>query len=196
MNVLKLIGKILKWTMSIVIILIVSVIVIQRVSNNKFTLGGYSIFTVVTESMIPKYKVGDMLLARDVDVSSIKVGDDVVYMGRVGTFSGKIVTHQVVEIEDGSPLKFHTKGINNMIEDPVVDGEQILGRVVTKLTILSLISKLISNQYGFFFIIFVPIVVLVFGIIIDLVNDKEKRVIGHEKKGDKKGTKTKKNTKK
>lgn len=196
MNVLKLIGKILKWTMSIVIILIVSVIVIQRVSNNKFTLGGYSIFTVVTESMIPKYKVGDMLLARDVDVSSIKVGDDVVYMGRVGTFSGKIVTHQVVEIEDGSPLKFHTKGINNMIEDPVVDGEQILGRVVTKLTILSLISKLISNQYGFFFIIFVPIVVLVFGIIIDLVNDKEKRVIENEKKGDKKGTKTKKNTKK
>ena len=196
MNVLKLIGKILKWTMSIVIILIVSVIVIQRVSNNKFTLGGYSIFTVVTESMIPKYQVGDMLLARGVDVSSIKVGDDVVYMGRVGTFSGKIVTHQVVEIEDGSPLKFHTKGINNMIEDPVVDGEQILGRVVTKLTILSLISKLISNQYGFFFIIFVPIVVLVFGIIIDLVNDKEKRVIENEKKGDKKGTKTKKNTKK
>ncbi len=196
MNVLKLIGKILKWTMSIVIILIVSVIVIQRVSNNKFTLGGYSIFTVVTESMIPKYQVGDMLLARGVDVSSIKVGDDVVYMGRVGTFSGKIVTHQVVEIEDGSPLKFHTKGINNMIEDPVVDGGQILGRVVTKLTILSFISKLISNQYGFFFIIFVPIVVLVFGIIIDLVNDKEKRVIENEKKGDKKGTKTKKNTKK
>lgn len=196
MNVLKLIGKILKWAMSVVIILIVSVIVIQRVSNNKFTLGGYSIFTVVTKSMIPKYQVGDMLLARDVDVSSIKVGDDVVYMGRVGTFNGKIVTHQVVEIEDGSPRKFHTKGINNMIEDPVVDGEQILGRVVTKLTILSLISKLISNQYGFFFIIFVPIVVLVFGIIIDLVNDKEKRVIEHEKKGDKKGTKKRKSTKK
>ena len=161
--------------MSIFIILIVSVIVIQRVSNNKFTLGGYSIFTVVTQSMIPKYQVGDMLLAKSVDTSKLKVGDDVVYMGAVGTFQGKIVTHQIVEIEEGSPRKFHTKGINNMIEDPVIDETQIFGKVVMKLTILSMISKVISNQVGFFFIIFVPIVVLVFGIVMDTVNDKKKK---------------------
>ena len=174
-NVLKIIWKVLKWVMSIFIILIVSVIVIQRVSNNKFTLGGYSIFTVVTQSMIPKYQVGDMLLAKVTDTSKLKVGDDVVYMGAVGTFQGKIVTHQIVEIEEGSPRKFHTKGINNMIEDPVIDETQIFGKVVMKLTILSMISKVISNQVGFFFIIFVPIVVLVFGIVMDTVNDKKKK---------------------
>lgn len=174
-NFLKIIWKVLKWIMSIFIILIVSVIVIQRVSNNKFTLGGYSIFTVVTQSMIPKYQVGDMLLAKSVDTSKLKVGDDVVYMGAVGTFQGKIVTHQIVEIEEGSPRKFHTKGINNMIEDPVIDETQIFGKVVMKLTILSMISKVISNQVGFFFIIFVPIVVLVFGIVMDTVNDKKKK---------------------
>lgn len=174
-NLLKIIWKVLKWVMSIFIILIVSVIVIQRVSNNKFTLGGYSIFTVVTQSMIPKYQVGDMLLAKSVDTSKLKVGDDVVYMGAVGTFQGKIVTHQIVEIEEGSPRKFHTKGINNMIEDPVIDETQIFGKVVMKLTILSMISKVISNQVGFFFIIFVPIVVLVFGIVMDTVNDKKKK---------------------
>ena len=174
-NLLKIFWKVLKWVMSIFIILIVSVIVIQRVSNNKFTLGGYSIFTVVTQSMIPKYQVGDMLLAKSVDTSKLKVGDDVVYMGAVGTFQGKIVTHQIVEIEEGSPRKFHTKGINNMIEDPVIDETQIFGKVVMKLTILSMISKVISNQVGFFFIIFVPIVVLVFGIVMDTVNDKKKK---------------------
>ena len=174
-NLLKIIWEVLKWVMSIFIILIVSVIVIQRVSNNKFTLGGYSIFTVVTQSMIPKYQVGDMLLAKSVDTSKLKVGDDVVYMGAVGTFQGKIVTHQIVEIEEGSPRKFHTKGINNMIEDPVIDETQIFGKVVMKLTILSMISKVISNQVGFFFIIFVPIVVLVFGIVMDTVNDKKKK---------------------
>jgi signal peptidase len=174
-NFLKIIWKVLKWIMSIFIILIVSVIVIQRVSNNKFTLGGYSIFTVVTQSMIPKYQVGDMLLAKSSDTSKLKVGDDVVYMGAVGTFQGKIVTHQIVDIEEGSPRKFHTKGINNMIEDPVINETQILGKVVMKLTILSMISKVISNQFGFFFIIFVPIVVLVFGIVMDTVNDKKKK---------------------
>lgn len=179
---LKILWKFVKWILTFLIILIVSVIVIQRVSNNKLTLGGYSIFTVVTQSMIPKYQVGDMLLARVVDTSTLKVGDDVVYMGQVGTFNGKIVTHQIVNIEEGSPRKFHTKGINNMIEDPVVQEGQILGRVVFKLSLLSFISKIISNQYGFFFIIFVPIVVLVFGIIMDTVDDKKKRVDIHEKK--------------
>lgn len=185
-NVLKMIWKVLKFILSLFIVLIVSVIIIQRVSNNKVTLGGYSIFTVVTESMLPKYQVGDMLLVRSIDTSKLSIGDDVVYMGSVGTFSGKIVTHQIVDIEEGSPRKFHTKGINNMIEDPVVEESQIFGKVVIKLTILSMISKVISNQYGFFFIIFVPIVILVFGIIMDVVNDKEKSVINNEETRNKK----------
>ena len=189
-KVLGLLWKVIKWVMGVLIILIVGVIVIQRVSNNKFTLGGYSIFTVVTQSMIPKYQVGDMLLARVSDTSKLKVGDDVVYQGSVGTFAGKIVTHQIVQIEEGSPRKFHTKGINNMIEDPVIDESQIFGKVIMKLSILSIISKLISNQYGFFFIIFVPIVVLVFGIFMDSVNDKKKRVDSHEE--EKRGKRTKK----
>ena len=173
-KIFKILWKMIRAVCILLIVLIVSVIVVQRVSNNKLTLCGYSIFTVVTESMVPKYKVGDMLLAKTRNINDIKVGDDVVYLGKVGTFEGKIVTHQVVEIEEGSPRRFHTKGINNYIEDPVIDGSQIYGTVVTKLSILSFISGLINNQYGFFFIIFVPIVVLVFEIFIDVVNDKKK----------------------
>ena len=181
-KVLKMLWKIVKFVLGFLIVLIVSVIVLQRVSNNKFTLGGYSIFTVVTQSMIPKYQVGDMLLAKNVNTSTLKIGDDVVYMGSVGTFSGKIVTHQIVGIDEGAPRKFHTKGINNMIEDPIVEESQIFGKIVTKLTLLSFISKVVSNKYGFFFIIFVPIVVLIFGIFMDTVNEKKKRVDDHEKK--------------
>ena len=173
-KVFKIVWNVIRTICIVLIVLIVGVIVVQRVSNNKVTLGGYSIFTVVTESMIPKYKVGDMLLAKNQDINKIKVGDDVVYLGKVGTFNGKIVTHQVIDIEEGSSRKFHTKGINNAIEDPVIDGSQIYGVVVSKLSILSIISGLINNQYGFFFIIFVPIVVLVFEIFIDVVNDKKK----------------------
>ena len=60
----KIIWNTIKGICIVLIVLIVGVIVVQRVSNNKFTLGGYSIFTVVTESMLPEYKVGDMLLAK------------------------------------------------------------------------------------------------------------------------------------
>ena len=152
---LRIIYKILKAITTLFIVLIVSIIFVQRISNNKVTVGGYSVFTIITESMVPKYQVGDMLLSKKIPTNEIKVGDDVVYMGKNGTFEGKIVTHQVIKIEKkGSELEFHTKGIANTIEDPVVHEKQIYGVVTTKLSILSLLSKLVNNIYGFYFIIF------------------------------------------
>ena len=171
----KIIWNICKTIMWIIVILIVSVIVVQRVSNNKVTLANYSIYTVVTESMLPKYKVGDMLLAKNVDTETLKVGDDVVYMGKEGSFNGKIVTHQIIDIDNSTGVKqFHTKGLNNIVEDPVVSSDQIYGKVVTKLNILSLLSRIVMNQYGFYFIIIVPAVILVFQVFIDVKNSRKK----------------------
>ena len=72
-KIIKLLFMLLKAIVTLVIILIVSIIFVQRVSNNKVTLGGYSIFTIVTESMVPKYEVGDMLLAKKTSFDKIKV---------------------------------------------------------------------------------------------------------------------------
>lgn len=175
MNILKILWKIFKIILWILVILIVSVILVQRVSNNKLTVANYSIYTVVTESMVPKYKVFDMVLAKKVDVNSLVVGDDVVYMGKEGSFNGKIVTHQIIGIDNNNgSLEFHTKGIANIIEDPVVHSDQIYGKVLTKLGIMSFLSKIVSNQYGFYFIIIVPAVILVFQVFIDVFNSKKK----------------------
>lgn len=174
-KILKIVWSIVKGFVSILIVLVVLIIVLQRVTNGKVTLGGYSMFIVVTESMIPKYEVGDMLLAKKVDPATVQVGDDVVYLGTVDTFQGKIVTHQVVNIEgEGNNRIFHTKGINNIVEDPTIVGSQIQGKVISKLFLLSFLTKIINNQYGFFFIIVIPIVILIFSIVMDVVNDKKK----------------------
>ena len=88
---------VLKGITSIVIIFVICIIFIQRISNNKVTLGGISMYTVVSESMKPKYEIYDMLIAKKVYPSTIKVGDDVVYMGEKSTLKDKIVTHQVIK---------------------------------------------------------------------------------------------------
>ena len=174
-KIVKLLFMLLKAIVTLVIRLIVSMIFGQRVSNTKVTLGGYSIFTIVTESMVPKYEVGDMLLAKKTSFDKIKVGDDLVYIGDEGTFTDKIVTHQVIEIEkeDGS-FKYHTKGLANNVEDPIVSEEQVYGVVVTKFNLLSLLSKMVNNVYGFYFLIFIPFVVMIFLEIIDIIHDKDK----------------------
>ena len=175
-KVLRILAMIIKAIVSFFIIIVVSIIFIQRISDNKLTLGGYSIYTIITESMVPKYNVGDMVIAKKIPITELKVNDDIVYLGNKNDFAGKIVTHQIIEIEKkGNELYFHTKGIANMIEDPLVEENQILGKVIMKGTILSLISKIVNNPYGFYFVIFVPFAILLVMEIIDLIEEKKER---------------------
>lgn len=96
---LKGIISIIKFILTVIIVGFIAIILVQRFSNNNLSIVGYRIFTVVTESMVPKYRVGDVLLVRQIGITEIKVGDDVTYMGKVGNFADKIVTHQVIKIE-------------------------------------------------------------------------------------------------
>lgn len=171
----KVIWKIIKTILIVVLALVFAVIVVQRVSHNKATIGGYGIYTIVSESMVPEYNIWDMLFAKKVDPASINVGDDVVYQGKEGDFVDKIVTHRVIKKKyDGNSYSFITKGIANDIEDPEINASQIYGKVVLKSTILTTISKVINTTYGFYFIIFVPFVIIVTLEIIDTVNERKR----------------------
>lgn len=172
-KVVKVVVGIVKVVVTLFIVCVFSIIFFQRVSNNQFNLGGYGLYTVVSESMLPKYELWDMILVRQVDVDDIQVGDDVVYKGEVGDFKDKIVTHRVIDIQkNGNNLDFVTKGINNDVSDPVVHSNQVLGRVVIKSGILSFLSKLINNIYGFYFLIFVPLVVIIVLEVLEMIHER------------------------
>ena len=96
---LKILLMIIKAIISLFIVIVISIIFIQRISNNKLSLGGYSIYTIITESMEPKYKVYDMVISKNINTEEIVVGDDVVYRGMKDDFAGKIVTHRVIKKE-------------------------------------------------------------------------------------------------
>ena len=160
---LKLIGNILYILLFVIIVLMLVVVILQRVSDNSISLGGYRLFTVATGSMEPKYEVGDILISKEINQNDIKVGDDIVYRGKEGSFNGKVVTHQVVSIRDEEGnKKIITKGIANTEEDPEIDGTQVYGKVIYKVQTLSFISQIIKNIYVFYFIIFVPIAIIIF----------------------------------
>ena len=161
---LQIIGKILYILVFIIVILMLIVVILQRTTNNTVSLGGFRIFTVATGSMVPEYEVGDILISKETDPSEIKVDDDIVYKGEKGNFKDKVVTHRVISIEkqeDGN-YKIITKGIANSEQDPEITQEQVLGKVVYKVKSLSFISKLISNIYIFYFFIFIPIALIIF----------------------------------
>jgi len=171
---LKILMTVIRTLITVFLLILICIIFIQRVTNNNFAIGGVRVFTIITGSMLPDYEVGDMIISIETSPDKIKVGDDVVYKGLVDDFSGKIVTHRVVEKKKkGSKYTFVTKGTNNTIEDPEISDEQIIGKVIYKTVILSLISKLINNTATFYCVIFIPFVFLVFLEILEIRKDKE-----------------------
>ena len=153
----------------IFLILLIAVLVLQRFSNNEKTIAGIRVFNVATGSMIPKYQVGDVLIVKEVNTDSLKVGDDITYLGKVDSFAGRVVTHQIIDIEEKTDGRvFHTKGIANDIEDPTITEEQIYGKVIYKSVIISLFSKLMNNMTAFYIVFLVPLAILIFLQIKDL----------------------------
>lgn len=178
MKALKIIFKIIKYLLTTLVVLILAVVLIQRFSNNNIKVFGYSIYTIVSESMKPEYDIGDMIFVKSVDKQDIKLNDDIVYMGNIDSYDGKIITHRVIRIDNNQIV---TKGINNPIEDLPIKYDQVYGKVAFKLCILSTFSKLMNNNLMFYIIVFVPFTILIFLDLRDIVLDREEREEEKEK---------------
>lgn len=160
-NIVKIAGMILKTALISFMIMFALVVCLQRFSDNSISIFKYRMFSVATGSMKPKYLIGDVILCKEVDVKTLKVGDDITYKGKSGTFKNKTVTHRIVKIEEeNGELQIYTKGIASTRIDPVVTEEQVYGKIVTKFEFLSWLYKFITTPTGFYMCIFIPIIIL------------------------------------
>ena len=154
--------KIFNVIITTILVLVFFVILVQKISNNRFNLGGVGIYTIATGSMEPEYKVKDLIIATKKDPAKIEIGDDVVYMGKEASMSGKIITHRVInKSEKNGKYYYYTKGIANGLTDPEIDETQILGVVKGKLHILSFCSHIVNSTYGLILLIVIPFIFFV-----------------------------------
>ena len=170
----KYILKTIKVILTIIIVCILAVIIIQKVSNNSINLGGYGIYTVVTGSMEPELNVRDMILVKKAENIEYDIGDIIIYRGIENSFKDKLITHRIISKEKrNNKLYYTTKGDANYVEDPEISSDQVVGIVITKLAVLSFLSRILSNPFGFFFMIFVPFIVFAFISFIDIKKELE-----------------------
>ena len=177
-KILKTIKTILNVIVIAFVALFILVVCLQRFSDNKISFFNYRLFTVVSGSMVPKYNIGDVLIAKETNPEDVKVGDTISYLGSSGTFKDKVVTHEVVDIEQDEEghYIFHTKGLANLVEDPIVYEEQLYGVIKYRSVILSFIYKVIATQIGMFVFIVIPILYIIGSeIVIAMLEKEEKR---------------------
>lgn len=170
----NIIFKIAKFFLYVFIVILLFVVVIQKVSNNTISLGGYRLFMVVSESMKEEYEVGSILLSKEVEEDELEVGDNVVYLGKSSNLKGLIITHKIVDIEEKEGVKqFTTKGTSNAVEDPKITYDQIYGKIIYKTVVLSFIGRLLLNNITYFFFFSIVAIVVSFEIVSAIYERKE-----------------------
>ena len=175
-KVLKIIMNVARGILFFFLAMFILVVCLQRFSDNKLSFFNYRMFTVISGSMAPRYNVGDVLIAKKVEPEKIQVGDTISYQGEKGDFAGKVITHEVVRIaqKDGK-YYFHTQGLTNIVEDPVVSEDQVYGVVMYRPFILSLIYKIGATPLGFFIFIIVPVLFIIISEILSVLLEKEEK---------------------
>ena len=152
---MKILWKIIKGLLIASLFLILLLVIFQKVTNSKLALGNVYIFQVVTESMTPEYKVGDIIVVKKTNAESIKIGDDVTYLGTDSSVKDLRITHRVIDkaLIDGK-YHFITKGIANDIEDPEINEDNIYGKVIYKTIVYSFLGRLMTNT-AIYYIVFI-----------------------------------------
>ncbi len=169
-KVFKIIYGIIKFFIVSFLIIYLLFVIVQRVTNNSSILG-YRMFTIATGSMEPVYNVNDVILVKDIEPNTLKVGDDIAYLGNRDAVKGLVVTHRIIRIEtfDDNKVHYTLKGVNNKYEDPSITEDQILGKVLGKVYVVNFINHVVKNIYGFFFLVFCPLVLVIFLEIADTI---------------------------
>lgn len=122
---------------------------------------GFSIFTVLTESMQSEIPKGSLVITQHADPDAIKIGDDVTYIKE----DKSTVTHRVVSIyenyDNNGARGFETRGIENPLPDEeIVYADNVIGVVKFHTSAVGDILSYIRSNMFMVIIIFAVLIAL------------------------------------
>lgn len=118
------IGSVLSWLfVGLVAAVVLAVLVVPRVM-------GAVPLTVLTGSMVPTHRPGDIVIVQPTPAEELATGDVVTFQPVSG--DPRLTTHRIVQIEkeNGAVVKVTTRGDANNVDDTPILPEQIQGRVI------------------------------------------------------------------
>ena len=156
-KIFKYIFKIIKIIFITFLCIYFSFVLVEKITYHH-SLFGHRIYSISTNTMKKAYSLYDVVLVKDLGKKKLKVGNDIAYTGERGGLKGKVIIHRIVKIEKD---EIYTKGVSANPIDPSIKRKQIIGKVQGKVFFFSELNHIVKNQYGFFFLIFCPLVILI-----------------------------------
>ena len=156
---------ILKKIWDVVSTALVVLMVISAVFLMGSRLVGFQCFNIISPSMEPVYKVGDLIYVKEVDPNTIKEGDVITFLVNEDLVVG---THRVVRV-DAEKQHFYTKGDANEVEDAEpVHFNNVIGVPKFSIPKLGYVSDFIQNPPGMYITIAVGVLLIAIVFLPDL----------------------------
>ena len=154
----------------LMVVLAVSMMIFTIVSVNTFdrsdrSLFGYKAFIVLSDSMSKTdFSVGDLVLIKEVDPSTLKEGDIIAYTSQNTSNYGETVTHKIRRLTtdaNGEP-GFITYGTTTDTDDEtVVTYPYVLGKYQTHIPNVGRFFMFLKTTPGYILCILMPFLVLI-----------------------------------
>ncbi len=143
-------------------------LIVQAVINPTQTpsFAGIKTYVIISGSMEPDFKIGDIVVAKNVEKEQLNVGDIVSF--RQGQ---SIITHRITEIiKNRGDIEYKTKGDNNNTEDSgTITHKSIEGKVVARIPGFGKISLILQKK------ITIVIIIIAFYVYLIIVHSKRKK---------------------
>ncbi len=171
-NVVHIIGKILSWALFLILLLAAAFLIYYYIATKIYAKKGpgyepkYSIYTIISGSMVPTINVYDTIInERADDPSDIQVGDVITFVSTSLATPGTTITHRVVGITqdiDGK-ICYKTKGDwKYNVEDPgCTRFQNVIGRVIIKIPQLGRVQFFLASRAGWLLCILLPAVYII-----------------------------------
>lgn len=159
--IIKLLSCICLVVLFLVAIFLIFYIVTNQVAKNKGENPLISVYTIVSESMVPTIDVYDIIIDTRVnDPSSLKEGDIITFRSNFIDTDGYTITHRIISIDNTSgETRYYTKGDHNSRQDEgYITFDNIVGKVVYIVPKIGKIQAFASSKFGWLLIIFIPAV--------------------------------------
>lgn len=161
--------KTIKWILKIIssaifaiLVLIIAVLILYIVrvnfmaQNDKLGNVKINIYTILTQSMYPTIKAGDVIVTYKEDYNKYNTGDIITFISQNN--AGMTITHRVQKVMMvNDEYSYTTKGDNNNTADSeIINGNSVIGRVIFKVPKAGYIQQFLVSKTGWIVAVVLP----------------------------------------
>lgn len=162
-RVLTIVGTVLCVILIPILIINITLIIKSYTNADEVPkIGGYCPLIVLTGSMEPEIKSGDLIICKQIDSDEVKV-DDVIAFFDPDSHEGSVLTHRVIELvnEDGT-LSYRTKGdANNSADRSLVPADSLVGLYQFRVAGAGNVAMFMQSTAGLIICVVLPLILLI-----------------------------------